>query len=330
MQLRRIGRSKLIGLLVALAILRGAAVGTIPAMAQDYPSGPLHLIVPYAPGGTADTIARIISKYLARSLGQTVVVDNRAGAGGLIGAAVMVQSPADGYTIGVLATPHAATPLDPNSGFDRARVKAVALLAVVPGLLCVNRSVPASSLSDVIGLARSKPGQLSYGNPGNFTAGHLAMEMLKAQARVDIISVPYRGGAPALQDLVAGQIQMSISGPSNFLPYIKNGQLRAIASSGRKRSTAVPDVPTFSESGMSGFELNEWYGIFAPNKTPPELVARLNHVIVQALAQPDVRAFFATIGAEPGNMSPGEFDGFFRNETDRLGKLVRSLGLKNE
>jgi tripartite-type tricarboxylate transporter receptor subunit TctC len=320
---------KLSRMLEALAVC-GAVLGSIPAMAQTYPSRPVHLIVPYAAGGTADGIARILSKHLRTSLGQTVVIANRGGAGGLIGAAVLTQSPADGYTIGVLATPHAATPLDRDSGFDRAGVKAVALLAVVPGLLCVNSSVPASSLADVISLARAKPGRLTYGNPGNFTAGHLAMEMLKAQSRVDIVSVPYRGGAPALQDLVAGQIQMSISGPSNFLPYIKNGQLRAIASTSLKRSTAAPDVPTFSEGGMPGFELNEWYGIFAPSKTPPELVARLSHDIAQALAQPDVRAFFTTIGAEPRNMSPDELDGFFRKETDRLGKLVSTLGLKNE
>jgi tripartite-type tricarboxylate transporter receptor subunit TctC len=320
---------KLGRLLVALAIC-GAVLGSIPAMAPDYPSRRLHLIVPYAPGGTADGIARVIAKHLGTSLGQTVVIDNRSGAGGLIGAAVLTQSPADGYTIGVLATPHAATPLDRDSGFDRAGVKAVALVAVVPGLLCVNSSVPASSLSDVISLARARPGQLTYGHPGIFSAGYLAMEMLKTQSHVDIIPVPYRGGAPALQALVAGEIQMSISGPSNFLQYIKNRQLRAIASTGLRRSTAVPDVPTFSESGMSGFELNEWYGIFAPRKTPAELVARLNHDIAQALAQPDVRAFFTTIGAEPGNMSPDEFDAFFRKETDRLGKLVSTLGLKNE
>ena len=315
--------------LAALAIC-GAVLGTAPAMADDFPARPLRLIVPYAAGGTADALARIIAKHLGTSLGQTVVIDNRGGAGGLIGAAAMAQSPADGYTIAVLATPHAGTPLDRDSGFDRARVKAVALLAVVPGLLCVHGSVPVSSLSDVISLARAKPGQLTYGNPGNFTAGHLAMEMLKAQSHVDITAVPYRGGAPALQDLLAGQIQMSISGPSNFLPYIENGRLRAIASTGLKRSTAVPDVPTFSEGGMPGFELNEWYGIFAPSRTPLGLVARLHHDIAQALAQPDVRAFFTTIGAEPGNLSPDEFDGFFRKETDRLGKLVGTLGLKNE
>jgi tripartite-type tricarboxylate transporter receptor subunit TctC len=313
---------------VALAVC-SAALGSSRVEADDYPNRPLHLIVPYAAGGTADAIARIIAKHLG-SLGQTVVIDNRAGAGGLIGAGVLTQSAADGYTVGILATPHAATPLDQNSGFDRARVKAVALLAVVPGLLCVNSTVPAASLADVIALARAKPGQLTYGNPGNFTAGHLAMEMLKAQSRVDIVPVPYRGGAPALQDLVAGQITMSISGPSNFLPYIKSGQIRAIASTGLTRSTAAPDVPTFAESGMPGFELNEWYAVFAPSRTPPDIVARLHHDIAQALAEADVRAFFTTIGAEPRSISPDAVDAFFRSEADRLGKLVGTLALKNE
>src|SRR3974390_511955 len=274
------------GRLSAVLAVCGAVLGAVPAMADGTAGRPLHLIVPYAAGGTADAIARIIAKHLG-SVGQTVVIDTRGGAGGLIGAGVLTQSPADGSTIGILATPHAATPLEQNSGFDRTRVKAVALLAVVPGLLCVNSTVPAASLADVIGLARAKPGQLSYGNPGNFTAGHLAMEMLKVQSRIDIVAVPYRGGAPALQDLVAGQIAMSISGPSNFLPYIKNGRLRAIASTGLARSTAAPDVPTFAESGMPGFEVNEWYAIFAPGKTPPEILARLTHDIEQALAQDD-------------------------------------------
>jgi tripartite-type tricarboxylate transporter receptor subunit TctC len=319
-----------LGRLLAAFVICVAASGSLPAAAQDYPSRAIHLIVPYAAGGTADAIARLLAEHLGTSLGQSVVVDNRGGASGLLGAGMLAQSPSDGYTIGILSTQHAAIPIGRNSGFERTRVRAVALLAVVPGLLCVNSSVPAASLADVIGLARAKPGELAYGNPGNFSAGHLAMEMLKVQSHVDIVAVPYRGGAPALQDLVAGQIQMSISGPSNFLQYIKDGQLRPIASTGLKRSTAAPDVPTFAESGLPGFELNEWYGIFAPSKTSPELVARLNHDIAQALAQPDVRAFYRTIGAEPGTMSPDEFDGFFRKETGRLGKLVGTLGLKVE
>jgi tripartite-type tricarboxylate transporter receptor subunit TctC len=307
-----------------------AVITSISAMAQDYPSRPIRMIVPYAAGGTADVLARMIAKHMTANLGQAIVIDNRSGAAGLIGAGALAQSAPDGYTIGVLATPHAATPLDRNSGFERDQVRGVALIAVVPGLLCVNSSVAASSLTDVVGLARAKPGQLTYGNAGNFSAGHLAMEMLKVDSNLEITAVPYKGGAPALQDLLAGHIQMSISGPSNYLEFIKNGKLRPIASTGLKRSTAAPDVSTFAESGMPGFDVNEWYGIFAPTKMSPELAARLNREISQALAQPDVRAFFTNMGAEPGHLSADAFDDFFRKETERLGELVSKLGLKNE
>jgi tripartite-type tricarboxylate transporter receptor subunit TctC len=247
----------------------------------------------------------------------------------LIGAGVLAQSEPDGYTFGMLATPHAATPIDRKSGFDPKDVKAVAMIAIVPGLLCVNPSVKASSLKEIVALARAKPGEMTYGNAGNFSAGHLAMEMLKGESKIDIVAVPYKGGAPALQDLLGGQTQMSVSGPSNFLPYIQNNQLRPIAVTGLKRSTAVPDVPTFAESGMPGFDVNEWYGLFAPAKTPPELIARVNRAVIRALDEPDVRAFFNMLGAEPGNLTPEEYDAFFRTEVDRLGKVVSVLGLKN-
>jgi tripartite-type tricarboxylate transporter receptor subunit TctC len=214
--------------------------------------------------------------------------------------------------------------------FDPRELRAVTLVANVPGLLSVNAAVPAHSLADVLALARAKPGQLTFGHPGNLSAGHLAMEMLKAQAKVDIVSVPYKGGAPALTDLLGGQISMGISGPTAHLPHIKSGKLHAIATTGLKRSSAVPDVPTIAESGLPGFELNEWYGLFAPARTPPDLVLRLNQELVKALASPEVRAKFASLGAEAVGNSPEEFSAFFRSEMDKLGKLVQSLGLKAE
>lgn len=298
------------------------------ATAQNFPNRPVRLIVPYAPGGTADVMARRVGKNLSDYLGQTVIIDNRSGAAGLVGGAALAQSSPDGYTIGLLATPHFATPVETNSSFDPAKLKPVSLIAVVPGLLCVNAAIPVNSLTDIIELARTKPGQLTYGNPGNFSAGHLAMELFKQRSSVDIISVPYRGGAPALQDLLGGRIQMTVSGPQNSMAYITTGQLRAIASTGSKRSLAAPNVPTFAESGMPGFELNEWYGIFAPNNTPPEIVARLNQEIIRALNEPDVRALFNDLGAEPGNQSVDEMAAFFRDETTRLTTLVGSLGFK--
>jgi tripartite-type tricarboxylate transporter receptor subunit TctC len=311
----------------SLALLCFLSV-SFAATAQTYPNRPVRIIVPYAAGGTADTLARKIGQYLSNYLGQPIVIDNRPGAGGIIGATALMQSSADGYTLGMVATPHVATPVDKNSNFDVTQLKPVSLVAIVPSLVCVNPSVPAKSLSEIIALARAKPGKLTYGNPGTFSAGQLAMELFKQRAGVDIGAIPYRGGAPAFQDLLGGQIDMAISGPSNCLPFIKTGQLRPIGTTGSKRSTAAPDVPTFAESGLPGFELNEWWGVFAPNNTPPEIVVRLNKEINRSIQEPEVQEFFAKLGAEPQNESADEFGVFFVSEAKRLKELVTSLGLK--
>lgn len=315
------------GLLISSIALLIAAM---PALAQNFPTKPIRIIVPYAPGGTADVLSREIAAKMAPAIGQQVIIENRAGAAGMIGAEVLARSEPDGYTIGMMATPHAATPFVMKLPFNPRELRAVTLVANVPGLLSVNAAVPVKSLGDVLSLARAKPGYLTFGHPGNLSAGHLTMEMLKAQAKVDIVSVPYKGGAPALADLLGGQIHMGISGPTAHLPHIKSGKLRAIATTGLQRSSAVPDVPTVAESGFPGFELNEWYGLFAPAKTPQELLTRLNQGIVKALAVPEVRAKFASLGAEPVGNTSEEFSAFFQNEMDKLGKLIASLGLKAE
>jgi tripartite-type tricarboxylate transporter receptor subunit TctC len=299
------------------------------ANAQTYPNRPVKIIVPYAAGGTADTLARKVGQYLSGYLSQPVIVDNRPGASGIIGAAALQQSPPDGYVVGMLATPHVATPVDASTNFDATQLKAVSLVAIVPSLVCANPSVPANSLADVIALARDKPGQMAYGNPGTYSAGHLAMELFKQRAGVDIRAIPYRGGAPAFQDLLGGQIQLAISGPSNCLPFIQNGQLRPIGTTGLKRSTAAPNVPTFAESGLPGFELNEWWGVLAPNNTPPDIVVRLNKEINRAVQEAEVRDFFMKLGAEPQNISSEEFGAFFASENKTLKALVGSLGLKS-
>ena len=297
---------------------------TCPAYAQTYPNRPVKIIVPYAAGGTADALARKIGQYLSGYLDQPVIVDNRPGAAGIIGAAALQQSPPDGYTLGMLATPHVATPVDASSHFDPTQLKAVSLVAIVPSLVCANPSVPAKSVSEVIALARATPGKLTYGNPGTYSAGHLAMEMFKQRAGVDIQAIPYRGGAPAFQDLLGGQIDFAISGPSNCLPFIQTGQLRPIATTGLKRSAAAPNVPTLAES----FELNEWWGLLAPSNTPREIVARLNKEINRAVQQPEVQDFFVKTGSEPQNISAEEFDAFFADQIKTLKTLVGSLGLK--
>jgi tripartite-type tricarboxylate transporter receptor subunit TctC len=313
----------------SLALL-GLVGMSVAAHAQSFPNRPVKIIVPYAAGGTADTLARKITQHLSGYLGQPVIIDNRAGAAGLIGASVLQHSPADGYTVGMLATPHVATPPDPNMNFDPTKLTAVSLVAVVPSLVCANPSLGAGSVAEVIALAKSKPGQLTYGNPGTYSAGHLAMELFKQRAGIDIRAVPYRGGAPAFQDLLGGQINLAISGPSNCLPFLQNGQLRAIGTTGIKRSTAAPDVPTFAESGLPGFELNEWWGVLAPLGTPSDIVTRLNKEINRAVQEAEVRDFFMKLGAEPQNISDQEFGNYFANENKKLKTLVDSLGLKPE
>jgi tripartite-type tricarboxylate transporter receptor subunit TctC len=320
---RRTGM-RLLSTLALLGILSLSFVATAAA----YPDRPIRIIVPYAAGGTADTIARKIGQYLSKYLGQPIIVDNRPGAGGIIGASTLAQSSSDGYVLGMLGTPHVATPADSTSGFDVSQVKPVSLVAIVPSLLCVNPSVPANSLKDIIVLARAKPGELTYGNPGTFSAAQLAMELFKQQANVDIRAIPYRGGAPAFQDLLGGQIHMAVSGPSNCLPFIQTGQLRPIGMTGANRSAAAPNVPTFAESGLVGFELNEWWGIFGPNNVPPDILVRLNTEINRAVQEPEVREFFARMGAEPQGRSLDEFAAFFTKETKKLKELVGSLGLK--
>lgn len=300
----------------------------LPADAQTFPDRPVKIIVPYAAGGTADTLARKIGQYLSGYLGQSVVIDNRPGAAGIIGAAALQQSAPDGYTLGMLATPHVATPVEAATHFDPTQLRAVALNAIVPSLVCAHPSLPATSVAEVIALARAKPGQLTYGNPGTYSAGHLAMEMFKQRAGIDIRAIAYRGGAPAFQDLLGGQINLAISGPTNCLPFLQTAQLRAVATTGLKRSAAAPDVPTFAESGLPGFELNEWWGLLAPANTPPAVVARLNKDINRAVQQAEVRDFFLKIGAEPQDMSAEQFDSYFAEQHRALKALVGSLGLK--
>jgi tripartite-type tricarboxylate transporter receptor subunit TctC len=300
------------------------------ANAQTYPDRPVKIIVPYAAGGTADTLARRIAQHLTGYLGQPVIIDNRAGAAGLLGAGILQNSLPDGYTVGMLATPHVATPAAPNNPFDPAKLKAVSLVAIVPSMICANPSLPATSVAEVISLARAKPGELTYGNPGTYSAGQLAMELFKQRTRVDIRAIPYRGGAPAFQDLLGGTINLAISGPSNCLPFIQTGQLRPIATTGSKRSTAAPNVPTLAESGLPDFELNEWWGVFAPLNTPQDIAERLNREINRAVQQAEVRDYFVQLGAEPQNISADEFGKFFSNERTKLKALVESLGLKPE
>lgn len=319
--------SRLIRLTVK-AFVALACVASPAARAQEFPSKPIRLIVTFPAGGQADVLARVVAKYMTQNTGQTVFVENRAGAGGMIGAEALANATPDGYTIGMLSTPHVTYPAVMKPSFDPAALRAITNVAMMPSVLSVNAASPYRTLSDVIGRAKAMPGGLSSGNAGSLSTSHLAMELLKQRAGVDILVIPYKGGAPALQDLVGGQIDMTMGGPSALMGHIKGGRLRAVAVTSSKRSAVMPDVPTFAESGLPGFELNEWYALFAPPKTPPALIARLHQEVVKALREPEVRDLLLSLGAEPVANTTAELESFYLGEMDRLGRLVKQLGLK--
>lgn len=314
-----------------VAFFAGFLVVPCAAIAQSYPARPIRIIVPYAPGGTADVLCREIAAKMSAAVGQQVLVENRGGANGIIGAEALARAMPDGYSIGLLSSGHAALPFVGNLPYDTLKdVAPLTLIATVPGLLSVNVNVPAKTLQELIALARAQPGKLAYGHPGNLSAAHLATESLKLQAKIDVTAVPYKGGGPALADLLAGQIQLSVSGPTAHLPHIASGRLRPIAITAARRSTALPDTPTVAESGIAGFDSSEWYGLFAPARTPADLVARMHTELLRAMDSQEVRARMRTVGAEYGGGAPDEFGAFFRREMEKNGKLIRELGLKSD
>ncbi|MGE4239465.1 tripartite tricarboxylate transporter substrate binding protein [Ramlibacter sp.] len=320
------GRRVLLGLAAAGGLLGFAQ----NAVAQAFPSKPIRIVVAFAPGGTSDVLGRHIAKQMSAQIGQSVVIENKPGASGVIGADFVAKAAPDGYTIGMINFSHAAIPAVTKTPYDLKDLTPISMIGTLPVLVSVNAAVPVKNLQELIAMARSKPGGLSYANAGTLTAGHLAMEMLKFQAGVDVVAVNYKGGGPAMNDLVAGQVQIGAAGPTAHLPFIKAGKLRPIATTGPKRSTILPDTPTMSESGLSGFDLNDWYGMFAPPGTPAPIVAELNRQLVLALQAPEVRNSFATLGAEAGGSSPEELARFTASEMDKLRKLATSIKLKVE
>jgi tripartite-type tricarboxylate transporter receptor subunit TctC len=315
-------------LLLALATMFGGE----GAVAQGYPSKPMRLVVPYPPGGPLDIMARAIGQKLTEAWGQPVVVDNRAGAGGNIGADLVAKSPSDGYTLlmGAVAT-HAINPTlygrvpyDPVKDF-----LPVALVAQVPNILVVNPSVPAGTVKELIDLARARPGTLNFGSGSTGSTGHLAGELFNIMAGVKMVHIPYKGGAPAMADLLAGQVQLMFDNLANALPNVKAGRLRALAVTTLVRSPALPDLPTIAESGLPGFDLTTWFGVMAPAGTSPEIVTKLNAEIVRALNAKDMRERLEKMGAGvPANNTPEHFAAFIRDEAAKYAKVVRESGAK--
>jgi tripartite-type tricarboxylate transporter receptor subunit TctC len=300
------------------------------ACAADYPNRAIHLIVPFAPGGGNDTVARLVGDGVTAELGQPVVVENRPGAGGVVGAEAVARAPADGYTLflGGVGS-HAINPnLHAHLGYDPIKDFApITLVASAPLVLVVHPSVPAQSVRELVALAKAEPGRLNYASNGNGSSSHLAAVMFDTMTGVEMVHVPYKGLSPALTDLLSGQVQLMFSSVVAILPHVKAGRLRALAVSSPARMALLPDLPTIAESGVPGYQSSSWYGILAPAGTPPDVVKRLNAALVKVIAQPAFRDALAREGAEPVGNSPEAFGAFIKAEKERLGDVIRQARL---
>jgi len=321
-------RRRFIRRVAAAAALGALAVSQ--ALAQGYPTKPVKMIVPFPPGGPTDVQARIVAQKLGESLGQPVVIDNRGGAGGMLGSDIAAKSAPDGYTLLMGASgPHAVgvltrkePPYDPLKDFTP-----LSLVSYSPLMLVVHPSVKANSVQELIALAKAQPGKLNYGSFGNGTMAHFAGELFKLQAGVDIVHVPYKGTAPALADLLAGQIPMMFDTIITSLPHVKSGRLRGLAVTKSTRSQAVPELPTVAEAGLPGFQAVSWIGLMGPANMPKDIVDRLSNEMVKMLGDPALRQKLLDAGAEPVGSSAAEFATHMKAEMERWEPVVKAAGL---
>jgi len=303
------------------------------ACAQPYPTKPVRLVVTYTAGGPADIAARALAQKLAEMWGQQVVVDNRAGAGGIIGTELVAKAAPDGYTLlhgtaaGLIINPLLVKKLPYDTFRD---FSPVSMVVIVPQLLVTHPALPATTLKELIALAKTRPGALNYASVGIGSPNHLGMELLKSMAGIDMVHVPYKGATPAMADLIAGQVQLAFNGMASVLPQIASGKLKSIAIGSARRSRAAPDVPTVAEAGLTGFEYVAWNGNFAPAGTPAALVGRLSTDIRKALAAPDVVQRLASLGSEPGGSTPTQFAAYVKEDYARWARVVQAVGLKAE
>jgi tripartite-type tricarboxylate transporter receptor subunit TctC len=325
--------------LLAAAPLLIGALALSPALAETYPAKPIRFIVPYPPGGPLDTVARLLADKMKEGLGQPVIVDNKPGAGGNIGADAAAKSAPDGYTIvmGAVAT-HAINPtLFPKMPYDPVKDFApVSLVASVPNVLVLNPEVASklsiASVKDLVAYAKAHPGKLNYASGGNGSAGHLAGELFKMMTKVSIVHIPYNGAAPAQLGLLAGQTDLMFDNLASASSNIRSGKLKAIAVTTTKRAAALPDLPTMAEAGsdkgLSGFDINTWFGIMAPAKTPPAVITRLNSEVDKALRAPDVKERMSRLGAEPSPTTPEQFDALIQKDLKKYAAIVKASGAK--
>ena len=309
------------------------ALAPIASFAQAYPAKSIRLIVPWPPTGTVDILGRTLGQKLSESMGQPVLVDNRAGANGMIGSEAAAKSPPDGYTLvvdnitghAINATLQAKMPFDSMRDFTH-----VSLLASVPDGVVSLPSLPATNIRELIALARAQPGKLTYASFGIGSSAHLAGELFKIMAGIDMLHIPYKGGQPAIADLLAGQVSIYIPVLPSVVQLTKAGRLRLLAVTGAKRSSAMPDVPTVAESGLPGFEASNWFGLMAPAGTPPEIVTRLNAEAAKALQAPEVREKLAALGFEIQSSTPQEFTALLKSETEKWAKVIKASGARAE
>lgn len=306
-----------------------AQSGTAAGMPSDYPNKPLRFVVGLAAGGATDIMARLVGQKLSQAIGQSVIVDNRAGAAGSIAGAIAAKATPDGYTMLAISSSFAINPSLHDLPFDSVKdFSGVAQFAQAPFLLVVFPGVSANSVKDLIALAKSKPGSLNFSSGGHGGSGHLAGELFKSMAQIDISHVPYRGGAPALAGVIAGQTHFTFSAIVAGLQQARNNRVRPLGVTSIKRSVAAPDVPTIAEAGLPGYEVMTWYGLLTPAGTPRGIINKLNTAIRQIVQQPDVAGKFLTDGAEPVDKTPEEFSKYLASEVLRFQKLVNSMGLK--
>jgi tripartite-type tricarboxylate transporter receptor subunit TctC len=319
--------ARTIAALAALAL----AIGAVNAQTAAWPSKPIKWVVPFAPGGTTDILARTVGEKLAIALGQPVVVENKPGAGGGVGAEFTARSAPDGYTImggtisthAINASLYSKLPYDPVKDFV-----AITLIARVPNLLVVNPTIPANNVAELIALLKANPGKYTFASSGNGTSQHLSGELFKTMAGVDMQHIPYKGSPPALQDVVGGQVSMTFDNITTAWPLAKAGKLRPLAVTTAKRSAIAAEVPTLAEAGLPGFEVGSWQGVFAPAGTPPDVVKRLNTEIVKILNLPDVREKLSVLGAEPVGNSQEEFSAMVKAEVVKWSDIVKKSGAK--
>jgi|OpeIllAssembly_1097287.scaffolds.fasta_scaffold20817_2 tripartite-type tricarboxylate transporter receptor subunit TctC len=323
---------RIVPLAAVFAALAAPFAGLAAVPAADYPVRPIRVIVPYPPGGITDVVSRIAAQEMNREFGQNVIVDNRPGANSILGVELVAKATPDGYTLGTVIAAHAANQtLYPKLPYNSVTSFAqISLIGTAPLIMCVTNSLPATNVKEVIAIARAKPGQLSFASSGIGAAAHLSTELLMSMTAIKMVHVPYKGTAPALQDLIGGQIQVMFDTVSSMMPQARAGRIRAIALAAAERSGAAPDVPTFIESGVPGYVAGTWVGMHAPAGTPASIAGSVSAAIAKGVRRPEVRERFQQLGIDAVGNTPAEYTAFLKDEVAKWAKVIREANVKLE